>query len=803
MDLNQRKLTATEWNSIEVPITKEEKWIGQLIQDGYNDVMLKRNETPSLLQHLKVTDSEEIDRFVFGRYIQAELKKILKYAKTSPLPYTQIKNTEKAIKKADLIRFGNTDSALEHMKDSLYEFVLLAILKTTLKAREKKNKAWVMGYYTLVTLLGYSVSSCNRTLYAKLGEILSALEDDEGTHPKELVYRAAELIEHNPYLLRYADAELYDHQRRLFTQFRNARTPQLVLYIAPTGTGKTMSPLGLSQGYKVIFVCAARHVGLALAKAAISMGRKVAFAFGCVDAEGIRLHYGAAKDFTRDRRSGAIRKVDNSVGDRVEIIISDLKSYIPAMHYMCAFNRREEIITYWDEPTITLDYAEHECHEIIQRNWSENVIPNMVLSSATLPQQDELAPTIRDFQSRFDDAEVTSIISYDCKKTIPLVNKNGYVEMPHHMYQEYADVKQCAEHVTRNKTLLRYLDLDGCVELIQAVCQDHPDAISDRYSIGRQFQTVESVNMLTVKSYYLKLLANIDPEHWPAIKKTVSKKRTKKHKSNVFVSTKDAHTLTDGPTIFLSADPNKIGAFCLQQAKIPPSVMTGIMSAIDYNAVVNAKISTLTKNLEDLQAKDEAAGNDKKLGDVNRGSPEMKALRKEIEELRKCIMTVQLPEKYIPNMSDHLRTWAPGIDAEKAFRPKVTEDEVEKIMLIDDIEDHWKMLLMMGIGVFAQHDSDRYTEVMKDLAQNQKLYLIIASTDFIYGTNYQFCHGYLSSDLQGMSQEKAIQAMGRVGRNKLQFDYSLRFRNDDILRSLFEHDADKPEVANMARLFNS
>ena len=109
----------------------------------------------------------------------------------------------------------------------------------------------------------------------------------------------------------------------------------------------------------------------------------------------------------------------------------------------------------------------------------------------------------------------------------------------------------------------------------------------------------------------------------------------------------------------------------------------------------------------------------------------------------------------------------------------------------------------MGIGVFASHDSDRYTEIMKKLAQEQKLYLIIASTDFIYGTNYQFCHGYLSTDLEGMSQEKAIQAMGRVGRNKLQFDYTIRFRNDAILRKLFEHDADKPEVRNMQILFNS
>ena len=32
--------------------------------------------------------------------------------------------------------------------------------------------------------------------------------------------------------------------------------PKLVLYVAPTTTGKTMSPLGLSVNHRVIFVCA-------------------------------------------------------------------------------------------------------------------------------------------------------------------------------------------------------------------------------------------------------------------------------------------------------------------------------------------------------------------------------------------------------------------------------------------------------------------------------------------------------------------------------------------------------------------
>jgi hypothetical protein len=91
---------------------------------------------------------------------------------------------------------------------------------------------------------------------------------------------------------------------------------------------------------------------------------------------------------------------------------------------------------------------------------------------------------------------------------------------------------------------------------------------------------------------------------------------------------------------------------------------------------------------------------------------------------------------------------------------------------------------------------------MKKLADEQKLYLIIASSDYIYGTNYQFCHGYLSKDLE-LTQEKIIQAMGRVGRNKYQQDYTVRFRDDSQIMKLFTSETDKPEIINMNRLFNS
>jgi hypothetical protein len=141
------------------------------------------------------------------------------------------------------------------------------------------------------------------------------------------------------------------------------------------------------------------------------------------------------------------------------------------------------------------------------------------------------------------------------------------------------------------------------------------------------------------------------------------------------------------------------------------------------------------------------------------------------------------------------------MNSKASFTSDIPDEIVNEIMLLNGIEDNWKILLMMGIGVFINHENITYTEIMKKMADEQKLYMISASSDYIYGTNYQFCHGYLSKDLN-LTQEKLIQAMGRVGRNNIQQDYTLRFRDDSQIVKLFTHNADKPEIRNMNKLFS-
>ena len=124
-------------------------------------------------------------------------------------------------------------------------------------------------------------------------------------------------------------------------------------------------------------------------------------------------------------------------------------------------------------------------------------------------------------------------------------------------------------------------------------------------------------------------------------------------------------------------------------------------------------------------------------------------------------------------------------------------------MAISNIDDIWKILLLMGIGLFSREHPIEYIEIVKEFADAQKLYIIIANGDYIYGTNYQFCHAFVGKDLDDITQEKMIQAMGRVGRNKLQHTYSVRLRNQNMVDKILLEEKNKIEVKNMNMLFKN
>lgn len=876
MDLDQRKLNKSEWETIEVPVSQEERNVLNLIIRGYHDVQIKISKCSSMLSFLKIEQSERMEDYLYLTFFHERVDSAWKRYKVEGYPKFDAKQ-KIHLKSADRIRLENTSSYNMTDKD-IYEFVLLQHLEELVKQAFFKNQTqFLFHYYTLYKLIQNNVTNINRHVLAMSRFVLSHFEDQIGFFA--VIANSSDIIEKNKNLLKYADLQLYEHQKEIFTLFKSNKKPKLVLYIAPTGTGKTLTPLALSEQYRIIFVCAARHVGLALAKAAISMEKKIAFAFGCATAKDIRLHYYAAAEYTIDKKSGGIGKVDNENGVKVEIMVCDIKSYYPAMLYMKAFNRVENIITYWDEPTITMDYDEHAFHSIISRNWSENIIPNVVLSSATLPKLREISTTVTDFMSKFPTGSVTEIISHDCKKSIPLIDNNGYAVLPHFLSTSFAEVQKIATFTESYLTLLRYFDLREVSDFISYMQQNN--LIPARYQVERYFETLDEFDMKKIKMYYLTLLQNLPEDKWEQVShamrlrrkvrlpfnETVDNKGNKITKSvsvgpssstsssiklggsnageglrklasvslpptppslassnenkpgtnGLLVTTKDAYTLTDGPTIFISDDVEKIARFCIQQANIPPLMMKDLMEKIDFNNVIIERIQELEVELEEaLKASAKsvsasASGNVKEK-DIRKINREGKAEKNQMNEIAKITSDIQalkettklatLNDTFVPNKRHHLEKWAQGLYGNNSFTSSVDEITVNKIMTLSGVDDSWKILLLMGIGVFTRHENATYTEIMKQLAIDQKLYLIIATSDYIYGTNYSFCHGYLSKDLN-LTQEKIIQALGRIGRNNIQQDYTVRFRGDEHIMRLFTEEEDKPEVRNMNRLFNS
>ena len=949
--LSQTKLSASEWESIEIPVTESELKILNMIHNSYGKEEVNKitNTNLNMIRFTKMTANPEIQAFLYRKYFLPIVQKNLENMKQKWKPFDNYKfdsKIAKKLKKADSIRIENSDKLIQANQHDIYEFDCMKYCNQILHLAFT-GKPFASELYTLQFWRQSKMENTNQYVLDFMDMILHF--GNKHVSIEKVISDAETIIEKNPNLYKYENISLYSHQKELFTlclqspkrkRFEDedeeetgpihyTPKPKLILYSAPTGTGKTLSPIGLTNEYKVIFVCVARHVGLALAKSAISMNKRVGFAFGCDSANDIRLHYFSAADYTKNRRTGGIWKVNHNVGSKVELMICDVHSYLHAMRYMIKFTKdRSTLLTYWDEPTMTLDYEDHPLHSVIQNNWQNNEIYNMVLSCATLPKEDELQDAIMDYrlkvQEYFDEqrqekefekqllleeieeynqsveseeekrkavlceyvpiqkedntdyivsfkepepVEVYTITSYDCRKSIPILNQSGYCFMPHIHCNTIEELHSYASYCKENKTLLRYFDLKGIIDFVQYI-HEHNLITKEYHHMDNYFESIEDVSMNKLKLYYLDLLQSISKDQWKVTRTYLMMRQEKKYKfmnnksrntssntltrlhsnpvgttssttitrnnsesqvdqirkteiqntlDGVYLTTKDAHTLTDGPSIYLADNILNMAKFYVRESRLPDVILKQLVDTITRNEKLYEKIEELEQKLEEELSSDNVnSSSTSKKKDRGSGSAYSKNASKDIENgnntgaellkenidnMRDQIRQVTLNPHYIPNSHEHQEKWTPGGKIyESAFRGSLNEQDIKDVLELE-ISIQFKVLVLMGVGVLIQQEKKAYEEIIKRLAVEQKLFLILTSSDYIYGTNYQFCHGFIGKDLKNMTPQKTLQAMGRVGRNKHQQDYTIRFRDDSMIHGLFHSPEVNREAYNMNKLF--
>ena len=397
--LMQSKLNKSEWESIEKPITNlKEKNILKMISNGYNE------EDYTIVNCTYINDYLKVDK-IYNKYSYYHLfqstideynsKNILNIESKYLFNETEILSVKgkNKLPKDVIIKVNNSiQKLINNDKNNIVEYQILDNIKTickyfkknktTSKSKKKSkenqnlidesvfhNKKVCISFYNL-NFLVQNHSTKLHTIIFEISQNILKLYLSKISFEKVLQNVSYILESNNVYDT--IDNTLHKHQKNIYNIFKTHKEPKMIMYCAPTSSGKTLTPLGISSSYKVIFVCASKHIGLSLAKSAFSVGKKIGFAFGCNDTDHIRLNFNAINSWikTKDGR----QKPDHNDGKRVEIMITDLKSYEYAMLYMKAFNKVDDMVMFWDEPTIGLDVKDSPIHEIIQYNWKINKI---------------------------------------------------------------------------------------------------------------------------------------------------------------------------------------------------------------------------------------------------------------------------------------------------------------------------------------------------------------------------------------------------------------------------------------------
>ena len=97
MNLSQRKLNKSEWNSVEIPVSYNEKNIINMIINGFHNPNLSYNPTKTIRNHLKIENDEMIEIYIYNSYLY---KKIVQLNEKYDLSYSK----EFSVNKKKLIR---------------------------------------------------------------------------------------------------------------------------------------------------------------------------------------------------------------------------------------------------------------------------------------------------------------------------------------------------------------------------------------------------------------------------------------------------------------------------------------------------------------------------------------------------------------------------------------------------------------------------------------------------------------------------------------------------------------------------
>lgn len=262
--LSQTKLSRSEWESIEKPVSESEMQVLKMINNGYENINIISNLSNSMITFTKLQVTDEIHTYLFNKYFEPIIQESYDaiYKKTiSALSNDNSlrmeweacnksknnKKKQKKIKSGDSIRIEQLDKKISTDRLKIYEFDCMDLCVIVLK-NALKSLPYDDALYTLIEWRKATIYQVNPIVLQYVDAIIHF--GKENVKRETMIENAYKNIEKNEKLYKYEDKQLFSHQKELFALCKHRHneygfiqpTSKLILYTAPYRYRKNIIP---------------------------------------------------------------------------------------------------------------------------------------------------------------------------------------------------------------------------------------------------------------------------------------------------------------------------------------------------------------------------------------------------------------------------------------------------------------------------------------------------------------------------------------------------------------------------------
>ena len=179
MDLLQTKLTSSEWDTVEKPVSDDEKVILNLILKGFYEKDVRFNSIKTFISYSKIERSEEIDYFIFKTFFSNDILNIInKYGQGTTLSamhelHFMDGKMIRSLKSSDSIRLNNSQKEVENNKNNIFEYILISMFSNVLKYLFKKKDKYIFYLYTLIEIRKTQIKDINMFVLKYIDKLIT------------------------------------------------------------------------------------------------------------------------------------------------------------------------------------------------------------------------------------------------------------------------------------------------------------------------------------------------------------------------------------------------------------------------------------------------------------------------------------------------------------------------------------------------------------------------------------------------------------------------------------------------------